>query len=166
MATARKPLSPRLLLVLAALVVIAIGAIAYYWVENQPIGGASESVAVIRSGGQAHRFNIEIADTPETRSRGLMFRQELAPDAGMLFDYRSEQMASFWMMNTYIPLDMLFIRANGEIVRVHANARPHDLTPVVSGEPVQFVLEIPGGRAAELGIVEGDGLEHPRVQTE
>ncbi len=126
----------------------------------------SEDTVVIVSGGEEHVFEVEIADTPDKTSRGLMFRRELAPDAGMLFDFFEERPASFWMRNTLIPLDMLFIRANGEIVKVHANAIPHDETPIPSGEPVRFVLEIPGGRAAELGISAGDRLVHPRVEAE
>ena len=84
----------------------------------------------------------------------------------MLFDFVNERPVSFWMRNTLIPLDMVFIRANGEIVHVHENAIPHDETPIPSGEPVRFVLEIPGGRAAELGIGAGDTLVHPRVSAD
>jgi uncharacterized protein len=124
---------------------------------------ASEDVLTIVSGETEHVFNVEIADTPETTSRGLMFRRELAPDAGMLFDFLDERPVSFWMRNTLIPLDMLFIRAGGEVAKIHANAIPHDETPIPSGEPVRFVLEIPGGRAAELGISAGDVMVHPRV---
>lgn len=124
---------------------------------------ALESVATIVSGDNRHQFTVEIADNDQSRARGLMFRRELAPDAGMLFDYQTERPASFWMRNTLIPLDMIFIRANGEIVNVHANAIPHDETPIRSAEDVRFILEIPGGRAEELGIRAGDMLEHPRV---
>lgn len=123
-----------------------------------------ESVAVIHSGDESHSFTVEIADDDAERARGLMFREELAPDAGMLFDFLNERPVAFWMQNTLIPLDMIFIRANGTIARVHAEAVPMDRTSVPSGEPVRFVLEIPGGRAAELGIEAGDVLEHPRVE--
>ncbi|HCO55916.1 DUF192 domain-containing protein [Pelagibacterium nitratireducens] len=125
----------------------------------------SEDLAVIHSGDQSFTFTVEIADTPEETSRGLMFREELAPDAGMLFDFIDERPTSFWMQNTLIPLDMLFIKADGEIVRIHENAIPMDTTPIPSGEPVRFVLEIPGGRSAELGLEAGARLEHARVQT-
>ncbi|AEQ51208.1 DUF192 domain-containing protein [Pelagibacterium halotolerans] len=125
-----------------------------------------EDVAVINSGDQSFTFTVEIADTPEETARGLMFREELAPDAGMLFDFVEERPASFWMQNTLISLDMLFIKADGEIVRIHENAVPMDTTPIPSGEPIRFVLEIPGGRSAELGLEAGARLEHPRVQAE
>lgn len=108
-------------------------------------------------------FTVEIADTADSRSRGLMFRTELAPDAGMLFDFFEEGPRSFWMRNTFIPLDMIFIKADGTITNVHANAVPHDTTGIRSSEPVRFVFEIAGGRAAELGIKSGDTIAHPRV---
>jgi len=125
-----------------------------------------EGVAVIHSGGESFSFAIEIADDDAERARGLMFREDLAPDAGMLFDFSEERPVAFWMQNTLIPLDMLFIRADGSIARVHAEAVPMDRTSIPSGEPVRFVLEIPGGRAAELGIAAGDTLDHPRVEAE
>ena len=126
-------------------------------------GAQDETVATIISNDVRHEFSIEVADDDQERSRGLMFVEELAPDAGMLFDFFDERPVAFWMQNTLIPLDMIFIKADGEIARVHAEAVPMDRTSIPSGEPVRFVLEIPGGRAAELGIEAGDTLEHPRV---
>jgi len=87
-----------------------------------------------------------------------MFRQSLAPDRGMIFPYQPAQQVSFWMKNTLIPLDMIFIRADGTIARI-AHAKALDETPVPAGEPVAAVLEIRAGRAAELGIREGDRVE-------
>ena len=100
----------------------------------------------------SHAFRVEVARTPEQQERGLMFRKSLGPNAGMIFPMSPPRFASFWMKNTLIPLDMVFIRADGSIVRVAANTVPHSLTPVDSGEPVAAVLEIAGGRAAQLGI--------------
>lgn len=122
-----------------------------------------ELTAILHTATGEHTFTIEIADTPEAMARGLMYRQELAPDAGMLFDYRTERQVSFWMQNTYIPLDMVFIGADGTVKRIHANAKPLDPTSIPSRVPVRFVLEIPGGRAAEIGLAEGDRLTHVRV---
>ena len=85
----------------------------------------------------------------------MMFRRSLAPDRGMLFPYSPPQPVGFWMSNTFIPLDMIFIRADGSIARI-ATAAPHSLEIVSSSEPVAAVLEIGGGRAADLGIREGD----------
>ena len=108
-------------------------------------------------------FNLEIADTEAQRERGLMFRTELAPDAGMLFDYHKEQLAAFWMQNTLIPLDMIFVAADGTVKTIHVNARPQDPTTIPSEVPVRFVIEIPGGRSQEIGLKVGDKFENPRV---
>jgi len=110
-------------------------------------------------------FNLEVADTEAQRERGLMFRTELAPDAGMLFDYHKEQLAAFWMQNTLIPLDMIFVAADGTVKTIHVNARPEDPTTIPSEVPVRFVIEIPGGRSQEIGLKVGDKFEHPRVGT-
>ena len=91
-----------------------------------------------------------------------MFVQSLAPDAGMLFDFKESREVSFWMRNTFIPLDMIFIRADGVIANVHVNAIPQDPTGIPSEGPVMFVLEIAGGRSVELGIKAGDTVQHPR----
>ena len=115
----------------------------------------------IRSADGVHRFTVEVARSPEEQAQGLMFRRSLAPDRGMIFPYNPPQPVAFWMRNTLIPLDMIFIRADGRIARI-ATAKPLDETPVPAGEPVAAVLEIAGGRAAELGISEGDSVEWPR----
>lgn len=125
---------------------------------------SSDGRLVIKSANGEHAFNVEVVDTDESRARGLMFRQELAPDAGMLFDFKQSRPVSFWMSNTFIPLDMLFITAEGVVRNIHANARPQDRTSIPSDGPVMFVLEIPGGRAAALGIKAGDTVVHPRIK--
>ncbi|MEM6277683.1 MAG: DUF192 domain-containing protein [Pseudomonadota bacterium] len=112
------------------------------------------------------RFSVAIADTPETRNRGLMFVEEMSMGSGMLFVYEGPRFASFWMRNTLIPLDMLFAGPDGTVTRVHVNAVPLDETPIPGGENVQFVLEINGGLAARLGITEGDVLQHPSIPQE
>ncbi|UYO00027.1 MAG: DUF192 domain-containing protein [Devosia sp.] len=112
-----------------------------------------------------HAISVEVVDTPETRAKGLMYVQELAPDAGMLFDFKEERLVSFWMRNTFIPLDMIFIAADGTVRNIHVNARPHDDTSIPSGAPVQFVLEIPGGRSEELGLEVGDTVSHDRIKS-
>lgn len=117
--------------------------------------------------GQTLRFAVELADTPESRARGLMWRELLAPGQGMLFIYESPRPAAFWMKNTLIPLDMIFIDALGMVRHVHPMARPHDLTPVpgaVADDPAPerlMVLEIAGGEAARLGLAPGAALAHP-----
>jgi uncharacterized protein len=104
-------------------------------------------------------FKVEVAQTPEEQTRGLMFRESLAPNHGMIFPMDPPREASFWMRNTVIPLDMIFIRADGSIARIAAETVPYSLIPVSSGEPVAAVLEISGGQAAALGIAENDTVK-------
>ncbi len=125
---------------------------------------ADDGHAVLHTSKGDFAFNIEVVDTEEGRERGLMYRKSLAPDAGMLFDFLTPQPVEFWMVNTLIPLDMVFIADDGTVRSVHANAKPEDPTPIPSGAPVEFVLEIAGGRAAAIGLVPGDRLEQSRVK--
>lgn len=111
---------------------------------------------VIRSGTTDHHFVVEVAATFAQQEHGLMFRERVGPDEGMIFPFRTPRPATFWMKNTVVPLDMLFIRADGSIARIAANTTPYSLDPVGVGEPVLAVLEIAGGRAAQLGITEAD----------
>lgn len=110
----------------------------------------------IRSRSGTHRFTVEVARTGDEQSQGLMHRKTLAKDAGMLFPFSPPRPASFWMKNTLIPLDMIFVRADGTIARIAANTVPLSLAGVGVEEPVAAVLEIAGGRSAALGIREGD----------
>lgn len=112
-------------------------------------------IAIVSASG-THPFHVEIAANDASRAHGLMERRELAPDAGMLFDYHRAQDVAFWMKNTPLPLDMIFIRADGTIASIVAFATPYSETPIPSVEPVRAVLEINGGRAAELGIKPND----------
>ena len=124
--------------------------------------GLEQAPLTIRSSTGEHRFIVEMARTPEEQAQGLMHRQSLAPDRGMLFPYDPPRPASFWMKNTLIPLDLVFIRADGTISSIEAETVPLSLEPIVSQEPIAAVLEIAGGRAAELGIREGDQVEWAR----
>jgi uncharacterized membrane protein (UPF0127 family) len=109
------------------------------------------------------RFQVEVVDTADERAEGLMRRESLPRFSGMLFVYERPQPVAFWMKNTLIPLDMLFFDAEGRLVRVKGQAQPHDETPVVGGDGIQYVLEINGGLAAELGIDLGAELRHPAL---
>jgi len=123
---------------------------------------SSDSVE-LRGGFGTARFNVEVADDPQERGRGLMFVEEMAQSAGMLFVFPAPHSASFWMKNTLIPLDMIFLDRHGVVQKVHSNAIPHDETPVLGGDGILFVLEINGGLAERLGIKPGDALRHPSV---
>ena len=107
-----------------------------------------------------HTFTVEIALTPEEQAKGLMFRRELPEGEGMLFDFHHEQPASFWMKNTYVSLDMIFIRGDGTILKIAENTVPLSEALVQSGGPVRAVLEVVAGTARKLGIVPGDRVAH------
>jgi hypothetical protein len=115
----------------------------------------SEPLDVVTHHGVRH-FTVEIADTEATREKGLMFRKQLAADRGMLFDFKTPQPVAFWMKNTLIPLDMLFIAPDGRVISIARNATPMSETPIPSGGDILGVLEIRGGRAAEIGVEPGD----------
>lgn len=118
--------------------------------------GETRVPLVIRTGAARHRFDVEIALTAQDQAKGLMFRTALAPDAGMVFPMSPPRTASFWMKDTLIPLDMLFIGTDGRIVFIRENATPYSREPVSAGVPVAAVLELQGGRAKALGLGEGD----------
>ena len=111
------------------------------------------------SGGK-FRFKVEMAETMAQQAQGLMFRRQMAADAGMLFPYAAPQVAAFWMKNTFIPLDMVFIAADGRITHIHPNATPQSEASISSKGPVKAVLEINGGLAARLSIRVGDLARH------
>lgn len=126
------------------------GAVAF---EREPL--------VIEGHDGARFFIVEVARTPQQLAQGLMFRLELASDEGMLFDLGEERPVSMWMKNTLIPLDMLFVAADGRIRRIRANTTPLSLETIPSAGPVRAVIELPGGTAARLGIGVGDLVRHP-----
>jgi uncharacterized membrane protein (UPF0127 family) len=132
-----------------------------------PVAGAPASIAfeesslTIDAAHDSFEFQVELAVSPEQRSRGLMFRESLDEDRGMLFDFGRPQVASMWMRNTYVPLDMLFIDAEGRITQIAPNTQPLSDTVVASREPVRAVLELRGGVSAKLGIEPGDRVIHP-----
>ncbi len=119
----------------------------------------SREVVVVAASGPV-TFAVEIADDNETRARGLMHRERLAPNAGMLFDFKREQPVSFWMRNTLIPLDMFFIKADGRIVKIAKRTVPHSEEGIASPEPVLAVLETNAGVADRYGIRPGDIVRH------
>lgn len=127
-------------------------------------GCRADTVYLKGDWGQA-RFSIELADDADERARGLMYRETLAASAGMLFVYPRPQRVSFWMRNTLIPLDMIFLDDTGTVQRVHENAVPGDETPIHGGDEIRFVLEVNGGLARKLGVKPGSVMRHPSVQS-
>lgn len=131
--------------------------------EEASTEAAVETIAVTihMADGASHVFTVETAITSDEQRRGLMFRDSLPQDGGMIFPFEFPRIASFWMRNTMIPLDMIFIRADGVIANIARETEPYTLNSYVSSEPVIAVLEIDGGRAAELGIDAGDRVSWP-----
>jgi uncharacterized protein len=109
-------------------------------------------------------FQVEVMKTNEERAKGLMFRQFMPAERGMLFDFGREEPITMWMRNTYISLDMVFIKADGKIHRIHERAQPLDETTISSGGNVRYVLEINGGRSEKLGLKAGDTVKHPLIK--
>jgi uncharacterized protein len=126
-----------------------------------PAGAQQLQQLEIMSKNGKHVFGVEMALTPEEQSRGLMFRRELPDRQGMLFDFQREQPTSFWMKNTYVPLDMIFIRADGRILNIAENTVPLSEALVSSSGPVRAVLEVIAGTSKKLGIAAGDRVVHP-----
>ena len=122
---------------------------------------ADNSVLEIASKSGVHAFTVEIADTEAAREKGLMYRRSLPEGTGMLFDFHQEQEVAFWMQNTYIPLDMIFIRGDGRILRIAENTEPMSTRQIPSGGPVRAVLEVIAGTSRKLGIAPGDRVAHP-----
>ena len=149
---------------------LALCALSLGCAQSDPALNASTAMATltvtIKSGNGAHAFQVEVARTAEQQEKGLMFRADIPNDGGMLFaPYPPEggppREAAFWMKNTPSALDIIFIRADGTIARIAQNTVPNDETQIPSGEPVGAVLELKGGRTAELGIAEGDKVSWP-----
>jgi uncharacterized protein len=122
--------------------------------------GERDSLEIVTSTGR-HAFQVEIADNDATRERGLMDRRFMAADHGMLFEFDREAPVSFWMKNTYIPLDMIFIAPSGVVTHIAANAEPLSERVIPSGNPCIAVLELNGGMAASIGLKVGDKVRHP-----
>lgn len=124
-----------------------------------PVSGLPVVPLKVTSGSKVHQFRVELARTPQEQAKGLMFRTEMGVDEGMIFPFDPPRGASFWMRNTVIPLDLIFVAPDGRISNIAANAIPYDETPLTSIGEARAVLELNGGRAAQLGIKPGDRVE-------
>lgn len=121
-----------------------------------PVSGLSVIPLKVVHGAKTFNFRVEVARTVQEQAKGLMFRTAMGADEGMIFPFDPPRGASFWMKNTVIPLDLVFIGPDGRILNIAANAVPYDETPLMSEGNAKAVLELNGGRAAQLGIVAGD----------
>jgi uncharacterized membrane protein (UPF0127 family) len=125
------------------------------------LNAADQQILEIISKNGVHVFSVELARTDEERGRGLMFRKELPEGQGMLFDFSPDQDVMMWMKNTYVSLDMIFIRADGRILHIAENTEPLSERTISSGGRVRGVLEVVAGTAKRLGIAPGDRVAHP-----
>lgn len=132
-----------------ALLAFSAAASAQVRFDRQPL-------AIVTSSGERHEFSAELALDPDQREQGLMYRKQMAPDAGMLFDFGDSRAVSMWMRNTLIPLDMLFIDDAGTITHIQEQAKPLSETIISSQGPVKYVLELNGGEVRRRGIHKGD----------
>ena len=128
---------------------------------GEPQALEKETLTIHTRAGEDLLFQVEIADDSGEQRTGMMYRTAMDEDSGMLFLFPDDDFRSFWMKDTPIPLDMLFLTADGRIVHIHPMARPQDYTRITYAMPVRAVLELKGGMAGQLGIAEGDRVLHP-----
>lgn len=146
----------RFFLMLGLMLTISAGARAEQFKDYEVV-----PVTITKANGETVKLDIEMAVSDAAEEKGLMFRTSMPENSGMLFTFEQEGIRAFWMKNTLIPLDMVFIQKDGKIVNIHENAVPKDLTPIYSSGRANAVLEINGGRAAQLGLKPGDIIHHP-----
>jgi hypothetical protein len=139
---------------------LAFFAVAFVLAPSARAETATEPLTIVGSKGPV-TFEVEVMRTDEDRAKGLMFRRYMPENRGMLFDFKTPQPVFFWMKNTYISLDMLFIRQDGTIARIAEETEPLSTRSIPSGEDVVAVLELNAGAAARAGIKAGDKVQHP-----
>jgi hypothetical protein len=149
---------------LALLILVAAAVAAPAVAQSGFAAFETASLSIETAGGTEHAFQVEVAETGDQRAQGLMFRRQLAADAGMLFLFGGSEVRAMWMKNTLIPLDMLFIDETGKIVRIEERTVPHSERAIVSGGPVSAVLELNAGTASRLMIQPGDRVRHPAFE--
>ncbi len=143
------------------LLCLSLFSLSFCKLEPAQEASATSDLLIKTAAGVEHKFQVDLALTVQEQMRGLMFRESMPNDAGMLFYFGDSQPRSFWMKNTLIPLDLIFVNAVGKIIHIHHNAIPHDLTPIPSNGNAAGVLEINGGLSVDLEINSGDLVKHP-----
>lgn len=145
----------RIVTALSILLLLSFGQALAQTAELEPL--------VVETASGQHGFMVELADSDEARGRGLMYRETLPADEGMLFDFQRSQEVYFWMKNTYVSLDMIFIREDGTVAAIAENTQPLSERVIPSGAPVRFVLEVVAGTARRIGLSLGDRVTHQRI---
>ena len=171
MSTSQPPRSSMSRWIIAAFVVLTLGVSGISLWTNLTRMSAGEAVArapektagklVVTTDSGPQSFNVDVMRTDADRAKGLMFRQSMPQDYGMLFDFERDQFVSMWMKNTYIPLDMIFILADGRIHRIERGTEPHSERTISSGAAVRAVLEVNAGVSDKLGLKAGNRISHP-----
>lgn len=165
----RPAIGRRALLVIAALGLGGIGQASQAQTTTEPTGPQpqlpTEELVIVGAGGTRHVFHVEVVRTPEQQTTGLMFRKSVAPDGGMLFPWGRPIESKMWMENTLVPLDMVFIKADGTIGRIAEDTVPGSLAIVASDGPVIATLELKGGITSKLGILVGDHVQSEALGT-
>jgi uncharacterized membrane protein (UPF0127 family) len=154
-----RAVDPRRVRAVRWMVVVAAVALCAFATAGARAASVQPLEIVTKNGVQV--FSVEMATTEQEKETGLMYRKELPDGKGMLFDFSPEQQVSMWMKNTYIPLDMIFIRADGRILRIAENTEPLSTKIIPSGGPAKGVLEVIAGTAKKYGIAPGDRVAHP-----
>lgn len=162
-----KPLKlrKRLFLMIAALAVVvpvccAVALEAGSVFERHIRDDLEKTVVIVNKKGEKFAFDVELAINRDQQQKGLMYVTDMPLGSGMLFLFRTSELRTFWMKNTFIPLDMIFIEGDGKIQHIHSMAKPQDLAKITSPRPAKAVLEINGGVADKLGIEPGDVVYH------
>jgi len=151
--------------IVLSLLFAAIAVPAYGQTNRDDVVDFGEAqLLVIKSADGEHKFTVEEAKTLGQQARGMMFREKMAPDTGMIFEFTEPKVATIWMKNTAIPLDILFVRSNGKILKIEHSHQPYTLRSASSEAVVAAVVELRGGRSKELGIRPGDVIEHTFFQ--
>lgn len=154
-----RPALPASLAALALVLIVLVAGV----VPQAMAQSAQDRLEIVSATGR-HAFRVEVADTDDKRAEGLMYRTKLDPDYGMLFDFKREQNVFFWMKNTYVSLDMIFVRADGTIAHIAEDTVPLSEATVPSRAPVRFVFEVVAGTTKRLGIKPGDRVVHPLIR--
>ncbi|WP_377288670.1 DUF192 domain-containing protein [Rhizobium sp. SG2393] len=149
--------------ILSAFMALFLFSVSGHAADPKPVRFDRAPLTIVKQDGTRHAFTVELALTSAQREHGLMYREQMAANEGMLFDFGTERRITMWMRNTILPLDMVFIDPKGTVIGIHKDAEPFSETIIDSGRPAAFVLELNAGITTDLGIRTGDRIENNRI---